>query len=68
MLKHMAPLIRGAHLLAKKNYDGFLFMWYNFNLKPFCFGATPDIMMRVDSLCRPTGSTSFRARVRGLIT
>jgi len=52
------------------------------NWKAFCFGAIPDIVMELvvygsvpqsrqacmpDCLCRPTGSSFFRAQVRGLI-
>ena len=35
------------------------------NYKAFCFGAIPCMP---DCLRRPTGSTTFRAQVRGLIT
>jgi len=62
VLKHRVPLVRRPIFLPKKNKtkncDGFLLMWSNFK---FEVGMS-------DCLCRPTGSTSFRAQARGLIT
>ena len=50
-------------------YDGCLVMWCNFEFEGvlFTIPTFPEIECMPDCLCRPTGSTSFRTQVRGLI-
>jgi hypothetical protein len=56
----------GWHHPAKN--DGFLLMWCNFKFEGVMFRSGSRHNDRVDCLCRSTGSTSFRAQVRGIIT
>jgi hypothetical protein len=49
VLKHRAPLIRGANLPAKEFFltMDFCLSGAILNLKAFCFGAIPDIMIEL---------------------
>ena len=59
----------GASSCQKKEfYDGFLLLWCNFKFEGVLFRSDSRHNDRVDCLCRPTGSTSFMAQVRGLKT
>ena len=63
---HAGP--REDIFLQKKNYDGFLLMYAILKFEGVLFRGDSRNNDRVDCLCRTTGSTSFRAQVRGLIT
>ena len=72
VLKHRAPLTKGGGgwgvVLSIFFYDGFLLMWCNFKFEGVMFRSYSRHNDRVDCLCKSTGSASFRAQVRGLIT
>ena len=69
VLKHRIPLAGGPIFLPKIFfYDGFLLMRSNFEIEGVLFRSDSRHNDRVDCLCRPTGPSSFRAQVRGLIT
>ena len=51
VLKHRAPLARGAHLPAKKHfYNGFLLIWCNFKFEGVLFRSYSRHNDRVDIL------------------
>jgi hypothetical protein len=53
---------RGPIFLPTKFcYNGFLLMWCNFKFEGVLFRSDSRDNDRVDCLCRPTRSTSFRA-------
>ena len=62
------PVCQVAHLPAKIFQKWCLLMWCNFKLEGVLFRSDSRQNDRVDCMCMATGSTSFRAQVRGLIT
>jgi hypothetical protein len=47
MLKHRAPLARGGGIFLPKEMMDFYLCGAILNLKAFCFGAIPDIMIEL---------------------
>jgi len=65
VLKHRAPMARGPIFLPKTKITmDFSLCGANLNLKAFCFGAIPDIMIELIVY----GSVPLQGPNKGLIT